>query len=206
MNRRDKQKAETLIDILRSAEELFMEQGFDKTSMRQIAEHSGLTKGAIYHHFNSKEDLLERICTEHDRALNNAIIPIAEDAGLTCIERIHRIFSLHRDMSISDISFVSEYLKLHRDENSLILREKLEKYNKQFYVTVIGPLLNEARRKGECAFTAAGVIAVFIHQLNRAANEKLNEVFESVRPLQIRKTILSKYSSPMCMCFLKCLR
>lgn len=127
MNRRDKQKAETLIDILRSAEELFMEQGFDKTSMRQIAEHSGLTKGAIYHHFNSKEDLLERICTEHDRALNNAIIPIAEDAGLTCIERIHRIFSLHRDMSISDISFVSEYLKLHRDENSLILREKLEK-------------------------------------------------------------------------------
>jgi AcrR family transcriptional regulator len=179
MNRRDKQKAETFTDILRSAEELFMEQGFEKTSMRQIAEHSGLTKGAIYHHFKSKEDLLERICSEHDRALNNAVIPIAENAGLTCVERMRRIFSLRRGMSISDISFVSEYLKSHHDENSVVLRERLEKYNKQFYVTVIGPLLNEARRKEECAFTAAsGIMAVFIHQLNRAVNEELNEVFD----------------------------
>ncbi|MDR2094082.1 MAG: TetR/AcrR family transcriptional regulator [Treponema sp.] len=191
MNRRDKQKAETLTDILRSAEELFMEQGFEKTSMRQIAEHSGLSKGALYHHFDSKEELLERICAEHNRALNNAALPVVEDAALTCIERMRRIFTLSRNMSISDISLVSEYLKLNHNENSLVLREKLEKYNKQFYVTVMGPLLNEARRKGECNFTAAaGIIAVFIHQLNRAVNEELNAVFERASSSDKQKHII----------------
>ena len=47
--------------------ELFAEQGYDKTSLREIAEGLGVTKAALYYHFNSKEDIV-RSFTEDYRA------------------------------------------------------------------------------------------------------------------------------------------
>jgi AcrR family transcriptional regulator len=44
--------------ILDVALELFVEKGFDKTSLREIAERLGFTKAALYYHFASKEDIL----------------------------------------------------------------------------------------------------------------------------------------------------
>jgi AcrR family transcriptional regulator len=44
--------------ILDVALDLFIEQGFDGTSLRQIAEQLGVTKAALYYHFESKEDIL----------------------------------------------------------------------------------------------------------------------------------------------------
>jgi AcrR family transcriptional regulator len=40
------------------AVDLFVEKGFDKTSLREIAEHMGFTKAALYYHFASKDALL----------------------------------------------------------------------------------------------------------------------------------------------------
>jgi AcrR family transcriptional regulator len=44
--------------ILDVALELFNEQGYDKTSLREIAEQLGVTKAALYYHFEKKEDIL----------------------------------------------------------------------------------------------------------------------------------------------------
>ncbi|HEU4577264.1 MAG TPA: helix-turn-helix domain-containing protein [Polyangiaceae bacterium] len=44
--------------ILSAARELFMERGVQQTSLRDIAEHLGLTKPALYYHFDSREALL----------------------------------------------------------------------------------------------------------------------------------------------------
>ena len=44
--------------ILDAALDLFIEQGFDGTSLRQIAEQLGVTKAALYYHFTSKDDIL----------------------------------------------------------------------------------------------------------------------------------------------------
>ena len=46
---------ERILDI---ALDLFIEQGFDKTSLRQIAEKLGFSKAALYYHFASKDDIL----------------------------------------------------------------------------------------------------------------------------------------------------
>ncbi len=46
---------ERILDI---ALDLFTTQGYDKTSLRQIAERLGYSKAAIYYHFASKEDIL----------------------------------------------------------------------------------------------------------------------------------------------------
>ncbi len=44
--------------ILDVSLELFNEQGYDKTSLREIAERLGVTKAALYYHFERKQDIL----------------------------------------------------------------------------------------------------------------------------------------------------
>ena len=51
----------TRMAIEEAAMQLFLEQGYHATSMRQIAEHAGLALGGIYNHFSSKEEIFEAI-------------------------------------------------------------------------------------------------------------------------------------------------
>ena len=49
---------ETRARIQAVAIELFTEQGYEKTSLREIAERLNVTKAALYYHFKSKEDIV----------------------------------------------------------------------------------------------------------------------------------------------------
>ncbi|WP_203932850.1 TetR/AcrR family transcriptional regulator [Virgisporangium ochraceum] len=51
--------------LITSALALFERRGFDRTSVQEIADHASLTKGAFYHHFESKDDLLRHIQEEY---------------------------------------------------------------------------------------------------------------------------------------------
>lgn len=54
---REESKARTRQELLRAASRLFLRNGFVDTSLSDIAEEAGLTKGAVYSNFESKEDL-----------------------------------------------------------------------------------------------------------------------------------------------------
>jgi AcrR family transcriptional regulator len=50
--------------ILQVSAELFAERGYAATTVRNIAERTGLLSGSLYHHFDSKEAILDEILTE----------------------------------------------------------------------------------------------------------------------------------------------
>lgn len=47
--------------LLAEATRLFAERGYDRTSVQEIVEAAGVTKGALYHYFGSKDDLLHEV-------------------------------------------------------------------------------------------------------------------------------------------------
>ena len=55
----------TYSEILRTAYELFIEQGYHGTSMRQIAQRAGIALGGIYNHFSSKEEVFRSVFFEY---------------------------------------------------------------------------------------------------------------------------------------------
>jgi len=56
---------ETRARIQAVAVELFTEQGYDKTSLREIAERLSVTKAALYYHFKSKEDIVASLVEDY---------------------------------------------------------------------------------------------------------------------------------------------
>eukprot|EP00435_Cladocopium_sp_Y103_P077195 s1_g934.t1 len=54
---RDEYAEQTRAEILKSARTVFTETGFAASSLQQIAERAGVTRGALYHHFKNKKDI-----------------------------------------------------------------------------------------------------------------------------------------------------
>ncbi len=75
--------------VLRRAIELFNRQGYDATSIGDLARELGLTKSAIYHHVPSKEALLAAALDEALDGLSSALDAAAnESAGTSAYERL----------------------------------------------------------------------------------------------------------------------
>src|SRR5215472_4596536 len=53
--------------------ELFAEQGYEKTSLREIAERLGVTKAALYYYFRSKEDIVRSLVEDYVADLDELI-------------------------------------------------------------------------------------------------------------------------------------
>lgn len=77
MVRQAARREATISAILRAARRLFAENGFAATSMDEIARASGVAKGAVYHHFESKEALFTRVLEAVQAELAARPIPAA---------------------------------------------------------------------------------------------------------------------------------
>lgn len=86
--------------ILREAAQLFATQGFDRTSMNEIAQALGVSKALFYHYYRSKDALLFDIIRNHLVELVEAAEE-ANDARLSPHDRLHAvivaIFECYRD-------------------------------------------------------------------------------------------------------------
>jgi AcrR family transcriptional regulator len=74
--------------VLRIAIDLFNRQGYDGTSMGDLAAELGVTKSAIYHHVPSKEHLLSEALDEALEGLESAITAAEGMAGASAYERL----------------------------------------------------------------------------------------------------------------------
>lgn len=79
--------------LVDSALRLFEENGFDRTTLQQIVDGAGLTKGAFYHHFQSKEDVLWKIQNEYLDTQIDAATVISEK-GDDPVEQLRALIRL----------------------------------------------------------------------------------------------------------------
>jgi AcrR family transcriptional regulator len=77
---REEKKAQTRDRLIEAAARVFAEKGFAATSLDEVADAAGLTKGAVYSNFENKEDLVEAVLKAHqDR--QSGISDVATTAG-----------------------------------------------------------------------------------------------------------------------------
>lgn len=95
--------------ILESAEALFLRNGITQTSMNDIVTESGLSKGALYNHFESKEALLLAIHERQvEKTLGQLVASFPEDA--TPIEKLRMLGDL---VFASSAHFPREFLAMN---------------------------------------------------------------------------------------------
>jgi AcrR family transcriptional regulator len=88
-------------EILRTAARLFQQQGYDATSMNDVAAALKLSKGGLYHHFQSKDEILFHIMSHAMEITEERVIKVArrvEDPE----ERLRTLIRLHIEVVLSE--------------------------------------------------------------------------------------------------------
>jgi AcrR family transcriptional regulator len=90
-----KRSQETEKKIIQAALELFVRNGYHGTSINDIVQKVGLTKGALYSHFTSKGELLLRIIDEFKIKFIDGMIRSANEYQGNALEKLHHIISFN---------------------------------------------------------------------------------------------------------------
>lgn len=96
--------------ILRAAAALFHRQGFDRTTMQDIAREVGLTKGSLYHHIRGKQALLYEIL-QHTLDRSMPELERIAAAPLPAPERLRQAVRLHILTLVSDRDNVACFIE-----------------------------------------------------------------------------------------------
>ena len=92
---RNKYPEQTIERILDVSSKLFFEKGYENTSVQDILDELGdLSKGAIYHHFKSKEDIFDAIATNIGELNIPFYKQVQQDRTLNGAEKLQKLVSL----------------------------------------------------------------------------------------------------------------
>jgi AcrR family transcriptional regulator len=90
-------------EFLDCAQALFLERGYDKVSLNEVIIAAGVSKGAFYHYFASKEALLEALATRFAEASLVRIRGVLDDPDLDAIERLNAFLAKGRQDKIENV-------------------------------------------------------------------------------------------------------
>lgn len=130
-------------EVLAAAVALFNEQGYDATSVSDLAARLGLTKSAMYHHFSSKEQLLEMALDEALTGLEGVLTePDAQHGSAS--DRLHFVLRAAVRVLLDRLPYVTLLLRVRG--NSAVERAALER--RRAFDHEMSILVREAQASG----------------------------------------------------------
>lgn len=130
--------------VVQVAARLFREKGYGATTTREIAEELQLQKASLYHHINTKEELLFRICQEGARRLHAdvraAIASASSETRLEAVIQAHITAALN-DKDMHAVSLI-ELRSLSGDRRTTIITRREE------YLEMLEALVKDGQASG----------------------------------------------------------
>jgi AcrR family transcriptional regulator len=128
-------RPDTRARIQSVALELFAEQGYDKTSLREIAERLGVTKAALYYHFKSKEDIVTSLVEDYFGAIDELVawgktLPKTPESRAEVLRRYYdivaaagKVFRMlqHNQASVNSLAHAKNRSELFRERMDAVV-------------------------------------------------------------------------------------
>lgn len=143
---RNKYPEETINQILTVAFNLFMQKGYEQTSVQDIInELGGLTKGAIYHHFKTKEEIWQAVINHMFKGVDEMLSGIRDDKELNGLEKLRKISRVSLDNAAhNDLTSVTPNLL----RNPKLLAAQIENITEKAVPVYIQPIIEQGMRDG----------------------------------------------------------
>ncbi|WP_405409209.1 TetR/AcrR family transcriptional regulator [Streptomyces decoyicus] len=141
MAKRDTYTPDSLLAV---AVEVFIERGYDGTSMEHLSKAAGISKSSIYHHVRSKEELLRRAIS---RALDG-LFGVLEEAGALqgrAIERLEHVTRRVAEVLMDELPYVTLLLRVRGNTDT----ERWAMERRREFDHEVSDLLKQAAAEGD---------------------------------------------------------
>ena len=130
--------------IIRTAERLFFERGYDETSIQDILDALSISKGGFYHYFESKIALLEEICRQRASVELERIRAELYSGKLSPVQKLNLLLGALHLFSRESPEFTALVLKISYIDCDVHFREQ----TRSFMLDNLRPMVDEAITAG----------------------------------------------------------
>ena len=127
-------------EILNVAEQLFAEKGFDNASTNDIIKRIGIARGTLYHHFGSKEEILDALVERMTREAIARSKAVVSDKSQPLLDRLTGAIIA---LDINDGAGPEVFVQIHKPQNALLHQKMQERL-----INGVVPLISELIREG----------------------------------------------------------
>jgi AcrR family transcriptional regulator len=159
-------------EIIDVATELFAARGYDGTTMTEILEAAGITKGGLYHHFASKDEVFAACVDRVAAGLASRFVTVLEDASMRPRARVLAYLRLGYTSS-DDLGSRSAIVHdLHRHGGRGLHENVIDGVQEQV-VPAFARAIEQGRNEGDYAFEGdPAMVAVAVIGMLRAVHER----------------------------------
>ncbi len=190
-------------EILDVALQLVYSKGYDKMTIQDILDQLEMSKGAFYHYFDSKADVLEALVERMvAEQVESHFLPIVQNPQLTAIEKLRRYFDTAVQWKTSNKALIMELTRVwYSDENALARQKIFAKM-----VTHVTPLFVEIISQGVREGTFSTPYPEFASQINLSLIQALGDTFarmllseeaKSSNTLQEAESLIAAYNDAL---------
>jgi AcrR family transcriptional regulator len=131
-------------DILDVAERLVSTKGYEQMTIQDILDDLHISKGALYHYFDSKQAILEALIERVLHEVEQLLLPVVQDPALCALDKLQHFFAALIEWKTEHKPFALALLRVwYTDENALFRQKLRETRIKRFT-----PLLERILRQG----------------------------------------------------------
>jgi AcrR family transcriptional regulator len=108
-------------ELIDCAQRLFLAKGYEKTTINDVIAATGLSKGAFYHHFRAKEDLLEAITARFAQQSLARAAEVQSDPSLNALQRLNTLLAMTREWKVENLAQLrAMFTTLLKPENAVL--------------------------------------------------------------------------------------
>ncbi len=141
---KEKEYADRRNEILDSAQRLIYTKGYQQMAIQDILDSMGISKGAFYHYFDSKQDLLDAIVDRMTVEAVDLLLPVVQDSSLPALEKLQRFYDRAGRWKTAQKEFIFALMRVWYADDNAIVRQKEE----TAAVRQIAPLLTQILHQG----------------------------------------------------------
>jgi len=146
MSLREKKKIKNRNAILEAAITLFNENGYDNTSIEQIAKAAGVGKGTVYSYYQTKKDIIKGFCEYELEQIHNELVASSnQDAPI--LEQMVTIYMTEFKQVTRNPEFGRLFMRESVFPDECDMADNLEVESK--YFSLLFPILEEGQKRGE---------------------------------------------------------
>jgi AcrR family transcriptional regulator len=135
-------------EILAAAYQLFVRDGYDATTVNAIIDAVGLSKGAFYHHFASKEEVMQALARRMVEEMRDKLAPLVARRDLSPVDKLKLVFSASTQYKKEHASIARAVADVYCREENLRLRTRIVAESFALVAPLFARILDEGMRDG----------------------------------------------------------
>jgi TetR/AcrR family transcriptional regulator, transcriptional repressor for nem operon len=127
---------------------LVYSKGYAQMTIQDILDGLHISRGALYHYFDSKETLLEALVNRMGKAAVETFLPILQDPHLTAIQKFRRYFEASAQWKSSGKAVILGMLRTWYTDDNTIVRQKMSAQSIKGTASILEPIIRQGMQEG----------------------------------------------------------